>query len=341
MIQRAPAFTGLTSALVVEPNCGLRSTRYQSYGKKLRTYIELPAFSVENVWRGASEILLRFDFDASSFSGLTKSFPRTAPSGANFCPVISWLKDEVYYRYKLWSDVGEILWLPDYAGEKVTSDFFSIEIWNTNTTQNAAFGAGSDDVAFGVGDVAFGVDSGIFYPLTLATGIQFYTTRLVVPDCCCESADIAEGEATTCVDPIYSLDGFIPLFGDYYLLVSPCSRLLVHGSIVTPAFNILESTDGTWHEIYAETVDGGISFHINQDAVAPQGKGYFAIIRNDVIYKVALQEQDGNHYLSIIETLEEETEAGTVFLLLNQDDALNYGLYLDTQLNFAMYPTAL
>lgn len=334
VLNLAPRFSYNVGKAVVE-DCFNRR-RYSSYGKKLRTYFEIPAFSVPNVWRGASEIVHRFDFDIAYITFLNQ-FPREPIPDANFCPVIAWFSaPEVISRYKLWKNVGELVWIPDYAGQKVNAEEFFIEIWNTDTTIEVYLLSEDGEILLSEdGEPLLAEGQEVeFENIVLEEPIRFYSSRLVIPDHCCDSDAISLGEPEECVDPVFDLTDFMPVFGDYYLLVSPCERQLIKGNIIDPEYNLLQSTDGTWHEVYTTTVGDSIHLFVNQDneTPPPDALGYFPIIHSPTsdIYRVALQEVGGNHYFAIFEELEPDTEgAGNAFLLENLDDSLNYALYLD------------
>jgi hypothetical protein len=77
MLALAPAFRGNTNPMV-RVDCFSRE-RYSSYGKKLLTYVEIPAFSIENTWRGASEIIKTFKFESLSRATLNGLASLTLP----------------------------------------------------------------------------------------------------------------------------------------------------------------------------------------------------------------------------------------------------------------------
>lgn len=314
-----------------------RSRIRGDYVTKLKSYVEIPAFDLANIWRGASQVLIRYDF-AVGVSSLLNAFPITPPAGVNFVPVVSWLKDEVYYRYKLWEDVGEILWLPLYNKEKITAeDFFSIEIWNTDTRDEYALSAG-DDTALSPGiSLGFGPEAN----LLLANAIRLYTSKLIIPTTLCQNEEILLLNPTECVDPRFELSDFEPIFGDYYLLVSPCTRQLIKGIKHEPAvgYNILKSTDDTWHYVWFITFEGNVTYEVDQANTVPppDALGYFAmipVIEPNAVYKLALYaipNSDGSvtHTLDIQGALSSsEATRANVVLLENLTDSLKYGLFL-------------
>jgi hypothetical protein len=277
--------------------------------RKLGTYFEIPAFSIPNPWKGASEIVLRFDYEISNFT-FFNPFVDSRYDDINFCPVISWFSaPEVITRYKLKSNVGEILWLPEYAGQKINNSSFYIEIWNTDNGIYEVLGTQEGD-AIGTQDgQLIGITPPTYADLILEDPIRFYTSRLIAPPHKCDTDDIEIGNRTLCVDPIYFLEDFEPFNGDYYLLVSPCQRLLVKGRI-SPVFEniLLQSTDGTWHYVYAQlnTDDSGdfLGFNVDQADQPPGDKGYFPLREiTGTTHKIdLLAHDDGDgliHYLRI------------------------------------------
>lgn len=342
-----------TSAAIPFTRVRLRSVQdtskelIHSYGRtvrKLRSYYVFPSFTIPNVWRGASEIIYRFDFDAGLISLLNK-FPLTPPDNVTFCPVLSWREGETFKRYKLWENVGEILWLPLYNKEKIPTDQFYIEIWNTDTRVQYVLGTEDGNVLGTENGMVLGWSGTESDVITLDLDIKLYTSKLTVPEDYCDDEDINLGSPSTCVDPIYDLSGFIPAFGDYYLLIAPCARQLIHGLIREPNYNLLQSTDDTWHYVWTETVDGNTTTHVDQANASPppDAIGYFAIIRGTKIYKVALRvmpdEGPTNHALSIREELTDDVNKLNVVLLENLTDGQNYGLYISTDLVLRIHPT--
>jgi hypothetical protein len=325
-----------------------RTFRYGSAVSKLRTYYEIPAFSVENVWRGASEIIYRFDFPIGLVSLLNK-FPITPPAGTNFCAVVAWMEEgeEFFNRYKLWENVGEILWLPLYNREKINASEFYIEIWNTDTSTGEGVGLGietGEGLGIEFGGFGLGLEGagGSSYDnLLLEEPIQLFTSRLVLPSGYCPENDVSLGEPTTCVDPVFDLDDFEPLYGDYYLLVAPCTRLLVKGTSLQPAtgYNILQSSDETWHYVWFTTVDDIVTLYVDQsDAVPPpDALGYFPMIDpvTRTVHKINLEViADGPpamHSLHIDEQMPTDTDGRSDLIILeNQDDALLYRFHVAT-----------
>jgi len=99
------------------------------YRHKLRIKFYLSCLELANTWRGASEIVAKFFFNSNTNVNL---FSGTQTWFTNFCACVTWrIDDETIVRYKLWQNVGEILYVPFYGGQTIPNEF-QIEIWNTN-----------------------------------------------------------------------------------------------------------------------------------------------------------------------------------------------------------------
>lgn len=203
-----------------------KTTSRSNYIHKLLTYINIPIFDLVNPWKGASEIIKRFDYNIGNITLLT---PIVKPDEVNFCPVLSWFSaPEVITRYKLWDDVGEILYLPVYNGEKITANNFCIEIWNTDTTEYIVIGMEGAEIVIGLEGLGIlGAEAtGNILNIVNPSIINLFTSSLITPTNKCDQSDSLLITETECVDPLFDLDGFDPSRGDYYELVSPCERIL-------------------------------------------------------------------------------------------------------------------
>lgn len=275
----------LNISIATQELCGVqRRTRRAAVvaTKKLRTYITFPEFSVANVWRGASEIVKQFNFTLDEVNNITQLF-KTAPNDANFCPCIAWKTGaDTIVRYKLWNNVGEILYVPLYEGQAFTTDF-RIEIWNTPDTN------------------------------LVGGPYKLYLSKLIIASCRCESDDFEVGlDYRVCTDVILNLTDYVPIDGDYYVRVGDCGEAdLVH----IPEFGnadyiVLQSSDDTWHKVNTilstdpVTGDNFITFYVDPTNTDPAELSYFPMLSNDSkVYKVnllAYDDGDGtNHYLRI------------------------------------------
>src|SRR5882724_4101300 len=96
------------------------------YVTKLPYFFSIPSFSINNTWRGSSEIVRKFYFFfEKNFSIL--DYLNLSPDG-NYIPCISWKKDGIVYRYKLWYNNQGLLYVPSYAGQAINKNFY-LEIW--------------------------------------------------------------------------------------------------------------------------------------------------------------------------------------------------------------------
>ena len=106
-------------------------------------YFSIPAFSVENEWKGYSDIVAVFNYTSTNNFSM-KSF--TAPTNPNYCATVMWVDDEYnVFRYRLWEGVGEVFYfdVPLYSNQLIKKNF-RIEIWDTepeDITQIVMFGA--------------------------------------------------------------------------------------------------------------------------------------------------------------------------------------------------------
>ncbi len=125
MVSQFPAFIRQRS---VTAYTRPRNQRWELFLRKIRTKLVLPAEEITCNWKGSSEIVRKYRY-TNTYSLSIISF--AADQAVNYCPVISWDNgDNTKTRYKIWSSVGELLYVPDYAGQLIPVNF-AIEIWNT------------------------------------------------------------------------------------------------------------------------------------------------------------------------------------------------------------------
>lgn len=97
------------------------------------TYFTIPSFDVDVTWLGYSELVAVFNYtSANNFS--IKPIASLLPISPNYLACVMWAdSSHNVYRYKLWEDVGEILFfdVPIYTEQRIKKHF-RIEIWNTN-----------------------------------------------------------------------------------------------------------------------------------------------------------------------------------------------------------------
>jgi len=96
-------------------------------------YVDIPAFEINNIPAcDASYIATEFRLNSNVGFSIPR-LPLIKPTGVNFClavrfPQISNTGLDVI-RYKLWSDIGELLCFPQYAGERIGASAV-FEIWS-------------------------------------------------------------------------------------------------------------------------------------------------------------------------------------------------------------------
>jgi len=141
---------------------------------KVRSYINLPAFSYSNTWIGASEIITQFNFSASkNFVLRNRPIP---PTGVNFCLCIRWRTGQTVYRWKLWQNVGEVLNVPLYNGELIKKNFV-LEVWTTNTATISL----SEDLRTLTSVVSVPTDFRSLDMTALATGVEYNKASVALP----------------------------------------------------------------------------------------------------------------------------------------------------------------
>lgn len=103
-------------------SCSARSTN--AYYR-----VSIPQFSLTPpTWPGASLRVCQFNFTVPQ--PFTMNRP-TKPASPTFIPVVRYRLADVAYRWKLWENAGEVLYLPLYNGETILEEF-CFEIWTVN-----------------------------------------------------------------------------------------------------------------------------------------------------------------------------------------------------------------
>lgn len=97
--------------------------------RKVSTYVEIPSFNLPVDWLGASFIRVQFQYQASG-PFLFPALP-VRPANANFCLCVRYLEGSTVVRYKLWEDVGELLYVDMYNYQKIGANFW-FEVWSTD-----------------------------------------------------------------------------------------------------------------------------------------------------------------------------------------------------------------
>jgi hypothetical protein len=304
---------------------------------KRHTILYLPAFEVDATWRGASEIVKEFRYSASNNMSIVK---RATPTNPNFVACVAWKPTaETIVRYKLWEDVGEILYVPLYNGEKIDGDF-SIEIWNTKPdaaitggdtliTESDGFelSTESEDVL-----ITDGSDSlyGTVETLSHAGTALFHLSKMTAPvkPWCDLSANQIE-YIEECTDVTFDLTGFNPFDGDYYNVIGDCGVTeLVEGIRFEGTGLVLQSTDDTWHRVYLMRIDGITYLAVDQDNAAASLTPFIHLkVTPGQNIMVDLMIVDGIHHLRIDQDLTvDETSLYTVLYMQTAEDTLYYGV---------------
>lgn len=108
-----------------------------------RGTITLPSFSFVNTLYYAlfaptplaSVRIAQFNYSASKNFVLFNVPPK--PAGLNFCLCIRYRIGATIYRYKIWGDVGELLFVPNYVSQIIKKNFV-FEIWSLSTLASFA-----------------------------------------------------------------------------------------------------------------------------------------------------------------------------------------------------------
>lgn len=221
--------------------------------KKLRTYMEIPSIDIDNTWRGASEIVLKFVYEFGVKPSFLNRFPLAPSPDTNFVAVVSWKPtSETIVRYKLWEDVGEILYVDMYAGQPFASydGKFNIEIWNTD----------SDRVVGG--------------------GERIYTSQLVIPTNHCDYTDRVTGETyVTCLDLLFPLEDFVPADLDYFAIDGCDVTLIKRPDPIFVDGWLIKATDATWHTLELITLGDSVFTTLTPAATPPEGtREYMPIV---------------------------------------------------------------
>lgn len=110
---------------------------------RTRGYFTVPSFSVDSEWKGYSEIVATFNYEAPNKFSLKSLTDVTDP---NYVACIMWV-DEDYnvMRYALWQGVGEVFHFnaPLYTGQVIGRNF-RIEIWNVGLGSITSFSLAGD-----------------------------------------------------------------------------------------------------------------------------------------------------------------------------------------------------
>jgi hypothetical protein len=311
---------------------------------KKHTVLYLPEFSVNTVWRGASEIVKEFLYELANSISIVR---RSTPANANFVACIAWKPtSNTIVRYKLWEDVGEILYVPLYNGEKIGTNF-SIEIWNVKPEVGTAGGRtiteddgeliivadDADDalVEDGEGEL-IGTEGTADHEGTAL----FHLSKLILPTApnFCEPAAAQILPVSECVDVTMDWTDFVPFDGDYYVVDGNCGETYrVPGSTTqVPTFRLRCEEDQTWHEVYLYEWLGQIHTFVEQDNAA-EGVTPSVVIRDiyqkDNGYRVNIVKLPGGEYtLNVEQDTAEPQDYNVIYFLVG---ALYYGMRVAKQ----------
>jgi hypothetical protein len=300
---------------------------------KRHTVLYLPEFEFDSTWHGASEIVKEFRYAESNNMSIVK---RSAPNNPNFVACIAWKPtSETIVRYKLWEDVGEILYVPLYDGQKINGAF-SIEIWNTKPDAEATGGdtlitedsgfeliTESEETLITDGSASL---IGTVETIEHAGTALFHLSKMFAPTkpwCDLTSNQIEHIEE--CTDVTIDLTGFNPFVGDYYNVIGDCGLTeLINGVTLATAFITLQSTDLTWHNVYVMRWDGVTHLVVDQDNTVESLTPYVHVAANAVDHiKLDLMYLNGVHHLRIDQDpTSVDTAYGVIYFLATED-----GLY--------------
>ena len=276
------------------------------YVTKIETYFEFPEITIENnIWRGASEMLWRYIYKTPFTMALRTRFSE-APEGTTLCLVISWKPtSETIVRYKLWKDVGEILFIPDYSGQAIKSfdGKWQLEIWNT------------------------------IHPTLYSPEVRFYTTNMVVPeDFCDDEAIDLDLQYKICTDSLFPLARFNPIDGDYFVIVE-CDVTLIDSGLYVDSW-LLRSDIGSWHNLDLTNI-GGMIYSKLTDAIAPppgtQDHLRLVDLNSHKVFAIRVDEQflEGkSHFFVYVAEEIDINENEIPSLYIKADDGLYYGYRL-------------
>lgn len=264
-----------------------------SYKHKLNTFVEVPSLVFPCVWRGASEIVAKLNFTIAT----NLSFFDNVPLNPDYCAVISWRVDSnTIARYKLWEDVGEILYLDLYNGQTIGSEP-SIEIWNTKDSLFATI-----------------------------EGFRLKTSELIIPSCSCDNDDHVVALAwSQCTDNTFNLVGFNPSIGDYYLVIGCGITELIHASALSK-LTVKCVDDNTWHDVTLVTFGGITTIQIDQAPTLPGTKDWFPFLVGGLSYGLELTLFGGIYTYFLTPVID---SSATAFIQLLSTDANYYLVWSD------------
>lgn len=304
-----------------------------SYVNKRLFIIYLPAFSVDVVWRGASEIVKEFLYNV----GTPLSFLKiTQPSDPNFVAMVAWKPTaNTIVRYKLWNNVGEILYYPLYSGQTIGAEF-SIEIWNTKpdvipggilTTEDGQVLITEDDAWL----ITEGSEIGTEETISFDGVALFHTSKMLLPTSYCEPDFNSLDDPTVCTDMTFDLRDFIPFDGDYYSVEGNCGvTVLIKGvRLVADSFKLYYEPDDTWHNVFIGELQNEKMLFIDPTPTTP---GVLPTVKvahfiTHLGHEVSLSKLQGEFVLLVNQTGGSEIDYNVLYLSFGAD---YYGVRIGT-----------
>lgn len=128
---------------------------------RCKTFVGLPAFSIDVTWQGYSDIVGAYNFEGPNNFSLKLDYE--APLNPNYLLCIMWIdENNNVMRYKMWESVGEVIYfdVPLYNGELIGKNF-RWEIWSV---EDQAVASNAEEINFFTSvlcdyDYRFGNDS--------------------------------------------------------------------------------------------------------------------------------------------------------------------------------------
>lgn len=153
--------------------------------RRTETYMTVPAFDIEHVWRGYSEVVGEYHISSpNNFSLKIPHDGNVIASDTNYTMCISYVNpDHTVVRYSLIRGAGDLFYfhLEPYNGQFISKNF-RIEIWNTSQVTC------SEDSApviytsvLGNQDYRYGTDNALASSNMLCTGQQSIGTVTLSP----------------------------------------------------------------------------------------------------------------------------------------------------------------
>ena len=323
-----PTYFASRSKATLDPKP--RSRTKAGYVTKVGTIITLPAFSIETTWRGASEIVGKFNYTLGNNISVLRIEPQ-----AGYCACVSWKPtSETIVRYKLWEDVREILYVDLYSGERLGSEI-TIEIWNVKPLVGTG-GEGDEAIQLITEDgaefiaetgeefIAESSEGGDEYVGTIETLVQesftlFRTSMLHIPTGLCEHDEVdIGGTPDLCTDITFELATWNPFNGDYYVVDGNCGETVIIRGVTLQVASIVFrcDKDNTYHEVFfGDLGDGNITYYVEQDN-APESLTPYAILKEiyfNVGYRINILKIADTYTLGVEQNIAEPIDYNVIY----------------------------